>query len=284
MSSEDRYWLWAKVSLSFFWVNLMVNMVSASPKASVPVGICRWVSFDPLFAPPFQPLLYVLLAVLTLLYVLEKKMLWTTLGMTVLTLVIISQHESSGQFFRATSYTVILAVQFLAYAAQRFKPEFDLGFYRLQFPVQIIAATYTLAALSKLQVSGWEWVSSGHLFSLQVIKNEAFRYFDTGNVALMAQAQAKADWFLAHRSLVTMLLGSSLLLELLCPVVLIGPRVRMVYGGLLVAMHLGIYLVMGIVIGGIAFNMIIFFIHPLYYLAEGLRHLFHRITAATPPA
>jgi hypothetical protein len=274
MSSENRYWLWAKVSFSFFWLTLMVIMVSASPQVAVAVGICHWVSFDPLFAPTFQPLLYVLLVVLTLLYVLEKKMLWTTLGMAVLTLVIISQHESSGQFFRATSYTVILAVQFLAYAAQRFKPEFDLGFYRLQFPVQIIAATYTLAALSKLQVTGLEWVNSGHLFSLQVIKNEAFRYFDTGNAALMAQAQAKADWFLAHRNLVTMLLSSSLLLELLCPVVLIGLRVRMVYGGLLTAMHLGIYLVMGIVIGGIAFNMIIFFINPMYYLAKVLGLLF----------
>ena len=137
---------------------------------------------------------------------------------------------------------------------------------------------------AKLNVSGWEWVNSGHLLSLQVIKNESFRFFDSDHLALMTQAQAKADWFLAHRNSMTLLLGSSLLLELLCPVVLIGPRVRMVYGGLLVAMHLGIYFVMGIEMGGIAFNMIIFFIHPLYYLAEGLLLLWSRFRPAASAA
>jgi hypothetical protein len=271
MKDNERYWFWAKVSLVFFWLNVVIKMIAAAPQANLPVGICQLFSFDWFFVPPAQYFLYPLALGLALLYVFEKKMVYTTGALALFSLVVISQHESSGLFLRATSYTVIFGVQFLAYAIFSWKTDFDYRYYRLQFPVQVVAATYVLAGLSKLNVSGWEWVNSGHLFSLQVIKNESFRYFDTGNLALLQQAQNKAVWFLTHKGLITFMLTSSLLLELFCPVVLIGRKTRIVYGVLLVAMHIGIYVVMGIMIGGIAFNMLIFFINPLYHLVNTLK-------------
>lgn len=266
MSDTNRFWLFIKISYLFFWLNLLLNIIAFTGEATLPFGIAKLVSLNFLFDSKLKFILVAPALTLAVLYLFEKWMPVTTLLMTALTLLLISHHESTGVFLRATAYSTVIGAQALAYGIKYFKADFDLEKYRIQFPVQIIAATYTLAGLSKLMTSGIEWIDTGKFFSLQILKNQYFFYIDSGSAAMKEIAWQKAEWFNNHLGTVKFFLASSLLLELACFAALVNKKMRAAMGFMLLGMHIGIFYVMGIMIGGVAFNMVIFFLNPLYYI------------------
>jgi len=266
MADRNRYWLFIKISYTFFWLNLLLNIIAFTGEATIPIGIAKVFSLNLFFGSSLKFALALPVLALAILYIFEKWMAVTTALMTILTMLLISHHESTGVFLRATAYSTVIGAQALAYGIKHFKPGFDLEKYRIQFPVQIIAATYTLAGLSKLMMTGIEWIDTGKFFSLQILKNQYFAYFDSGNISLQQAAWQKAEWFNRHLGLVKFLLTTSLILEVVCFVALINEKIRTAMGFMLLGMHIGIFYVMGIMIGGVAFNMVIFFLNPLYYI------------------
>lgn len=260
-------WLCIKLSFIWFWIREMLNMLISGGDCIYPVGVCKWYSFDILFSSPGVWVFAPIITGCVVLYLFEKQMLLVTGVLTLISCIIISHHESTGIFLRATPYTTIFAAQFFAYLFARLNPDFNLALYRQQYPVQIIAATYTISSIAKLSESGLAWVDNGaHLFALPVIKSFCFLYFDTGNPAALEKGYAIANFALQHQSLFKLLLGGSLLLETCCLVVVLNSRLRFGYGVALALMHLGIKLSMNILIGGLAYPMLIFFINPLYLL------------------
>ena len=260
-------WLCIKISFAWFWLRQMIVMLLSGGKCLYPVGLCRLYNFDILFSGPALGVLIAILLVCIILYLSEKKMLFATGMLTVLTGIIISHHESSGIFMRATPFTTIFAAQFIAYLFFRINTDFNLPVYRQQYAIQIIAATYTLAAISKFTLSGITWVQDGaDLFPLQILKSFSSRYFDTGDAAALQKGYSIANFAWQHKPLFKVLLTGSLALETCCFIVVLNPALRIGYGLALALMHFGIAYSMNIVIGGLAFPMVIFFINPLYWL------------------
>lgn len=266
MKNKELYWLSAKISFSFFWGSNMIKMVLECSRLVAPVGIVRWLDYSFLFDGKVKLLVLFAILLLSFFYVREREMKITTSIMFFVSLLVISFHESQGVFYRNTSYTVIPGVQALAYWVSYFRKETDIEKWRIQYTLQAIAAFYLLAGLSKLNASGIDWIFSGKYFALQVMKNHYFNYFNTADTGALAIAAEQTAFFLQHNNLLIFLLASSLLLELFAFTALFGEKWQLGIGILLLGMHIGIYVVMGILIGGIAFNMVIFFLNPLYYL------------------
>ena len=265
--SDAKYWFWIKLSFLFFWSNAIIQILFTSKDANLPIGIYLYIQYDFLFHGFLRYSLFLTIVLLIVFYIIEKWMVYTTFLMTLISILFITHQESEGIFYRSTSYSTILGAQFLAYFIHRLKPAFNLNYYRIQFPLQIIVATYTLAGISKLKLSGLDWIDSGKYFSLQVLKNQYFFYYDTGSEVFRTTAWTKAEWFLKNLLSIKLLLTFSLFLELFCFLALIGKKSRISIGILLLLMHIGIYYVMGILIGGIAWNMVIFLLNPLYYFS-----------------
>lgn len=273
-STNELYWTCLKVSMIYVWLPYMIQLILPFRACPFPVGICRVYDFNVFFSQIGSVVLICSLVVLSIAYLFERYMLLVTALLAALSCIIISHHESNGIFYRATAYTTIWVAQFLAYLLAKLGRDFDGKYYRQQFVVQIIAATYTLAAISKLSASGLAWVSDGaDFFAVHILKGFSFMYSDTGDPAVMQQGYMMAGSLIAHKHLVSFLLASSLLLETFCMAAVLQPSIRIKYGIALVCMHIGISYYMNIYISGMADPMVIFFINPLYYLVLGYKYL-----------
>ena len=281
-SQNNVAWLCLKISLVFFWLaNMGVMLSGIQPPVIAAVGIIKLYQFSFLFTAWGKWATGAALVALSALYILEKQMLFTLFFQFALSLIIISRHESGGMFFHTTVYTVVFAVQWLAYVQHRINPLFNFEKYRVHYGVQIVAALYMLAGISKLMASGINWVNSGELFSLQVIKNYSFIYFAQGNKAVLNEGMQLANNLLQQRNFIRVLLSASLLLELGCFAALISQRVRRVYALGLLAMHAGIKIIMAIPFGVVAPVMVIFFINPLYYVVRFMQQLKNKTRSST---
>lgn len=263
-------WVWMKLCLITAWMLLMFVMISQSVHCVYPVGICRLYNFDALFEPIGKTLLYTSVLAFSFAYLAEYRMIVTTTVLTLLSCIIISYHESNGIQFRAAVYTPLLFAQCIAYWIHHYYPNFDFRHQRIQYSIQIIAALYTLAGIAKLKASGLDWINGGELFSIQIMKNYSFLYFDTGQTALLDQGKKLAQELLHHRLLTKFLLGTSLLLEITCFLAVINTKTRIALGLGLIAMHIGIWYFMGIGMGIIATPMLTFFINPGYLIWQKL--------------
>lgn len=267
-AKDPTEWKWfcLKFTVILYWLIQLRPMITCCPTSPFPVGIFRLLNLDFLFTPMGGPVLLSALIVLSFLYLLEKWMLFTTLCWFVLCTLIISHHESNGIFERSTPLTTVMGAQFFAYLIYAFNKNFDIKKYRFQFAIQLIAATYTLSAISKLHASGLAWVNSGTLFSLQILKNHAFEYYTDGAIGHMQHGMTIVNSILQHKQLIWFMFFLTLLLEGCCFLAVFDERIRFVYGCCLVLMHIGIYMTTTIRIGGVIYPMLIFYLNPLYYV------------------
>ena len=179
MKSEGTFdieWLCVRVSMMLFWIPLMLLMISQCHDCPYPTGICRIYSFSFFFSMPGKVILFIFLGIASGFYLTDKGMVYATGALFVLSCIITSYHESNGIFYRSTAMSAIFGVQFIAYLIDQVSDNFDIKYSRIHYPVQIIAALYTLAAIAKLKASGLAWVNSGDLFPLQILKNYSFLY------------------------------------------------------------------------------------------------------------
>jgi len=157
---------------------------------------------------------------------------------------------------------MIFLVQWIAYM----KNGPRLPSERIQYAVQIIAAGYVLAAISKLSTSGPGWISSSPMASLQVLKGFAYSYFDSGNPGDMSAGIKHANFILEHKALTETMFAFSLFLELFAWVAIKNKVRTLIYGLLLTCMHIGISYYMNILISSVFFPMLIFMVNPGYWL------------------
>src|SRR5207237_864484 len=170
-----------------------------------------------------------LVAIATIAYLMERYMLGSLSVISTLSFIIISIHESNGIFMRANLYTMVWVGQLLAYVIYR-KEDILLRYYRHQYVVQLIAATYTLAAISKFHRSGLHWANDGSQYlAIQGFKGYAYSYFDTLNEKELKKGVSIAHFMLQHKQLIYTLLMGALLLELFAFIACINKHIDLMY-------------------------------------------------------
>jgi hypothetical protein len=267
-------WTAIKVSLVYFWVRVVMGSTIDHDRVPFPSGIFSIINGSFLVSQYTVFVFFICSVVLAILYIAEKWMSITTLLMFLLSLLLFTLEESSGIQNRNSLYTLIFLAQSIAY----YRNNTHLAEERIQFPIQIIAGGYMLAGISKLRESGLHWITDAPHVSLQIIKGYCYAYFDTGNMNELQKGEKYANFILQHRFAVQSLLAGSLFLELFAWLAVKNKLRAFVYGFLLLAMHVGIFYFMNILIVAIFYPMLIFMINPLYFLSTPIAKLFKRIS------
>jgi hypothetical protein len=203
-----------------------------------------------------------LIILLTILYLFERKMKLTLFALFVVSLIIYSAHESYGVQLRTGLIPLIFLAQFFAYRCFQKDPE-KLYYNRIYYTVQVIVASYTLSALSKLITSGFSWLYDAKYMVLQMLKSNQTHYFD-GLVPYDAIHSWKVDFVLNSPIFMSILLLGALLIELTSSIGLINTKTRLTYGILLLMMHIGIYFFFNILIKPFIIPMVLFMINPFW--------------------
>lgn len=263
----SQEWFWIKITTVLFYIGFVLFRPLEHPAVADPVGLCR-------VAPCFYlgtawgfSILIITVTILCTLYLLEKRMIIVTIGLGVITQLILNLELSNGIRSRGGVVTMLFYAQAIAYIGNytRFI-NLDYKKYRIQFPVQIISAAYVLSALSKLRQSGISWIVDGKHIPLVILKSYYRYYTDTGDIKALQNGQEFAHFLFGNIELVYLLLTATLVLEFFAFLALINRKTTLVYGLMLFGMHTGMQYVLNITLILVAVPMIIFFINPFYYL------------------
>lgn len=259
-------WLCIKISVMLFIGPGLIHPLFNRVNVPLPSGLCELLNCGFALQPYMRWIIAALITSGLLAFLFEKKMVYSTLLLFIASLLIYSIQESQGHLRRSGILSLIFLAQFAAYSLHRLGVSANLSRNRVQFTAQFIAGAYLLAALSKITTSGWAWFTDSPNVALQVIKSFDYGYFDSANYQLLQTGQKTATWISNHTTLVKLLFGSALLLELGSFMLLCKKQIAFVYALLLLCMHLGILWVMDIFFPTISFPLIIFLINPLYIL------------------
>lgn len=257
-------WLCIKIPFTLFWFNTSLYLVQGVHSISIEKGACLLFNCDQLTNDFVKYVLISLLAVFSVLCILERSMVVTTFALFAISFLICSAHESYGVSDRSGIVTLIWFSQFLAYSMYQ-NDKAKLVKNRIFFPVQVIAACYTLSAISKIATSGISWFQDGHLMVLQMLKSNQMEYLD-GTLAESEIMSPKIQFVMEHTTLMGTFLLIALLTELTSGLGLINKKMRFIYGILLLLLHLGINFFFGIIIVSFFTPMIIFMINPFYLI------------------
>ena len=234
----------------------LVSFVDFPARGFAPIGVVSLLS-APL--PPALVVAQALLAVpLALAFTLGWRFAVTGPGFAFLLLWVLSYRNSWGMVFHTEN---LLVVHTLVLGLSRSADAWSLDARRRPthqpraygWPVRLLAvvtlATYVLAGLAKLRLSGLSWVGSDLLRNYIAYDN--LRKLELGDAySPLGAALVRRGWLFPP------LAAASLALELLAPLALVGPRLARIWALAAWGFHAGVLAVMAI-----------FFPYPLLGLA-----------------
>lgn len=228
-------------------------------------NICSYVNCTYIVKAPVNYLLTAAILLSAILYVFEKLMIFSLSMLTVLSFIIFSYTESVGISGEYGLFTVIFAVQLIAYVYHHFNPGSNLPYNRIQFSLQLLAAAYTLSALAKLSAGGMGWFSHyATNFAAQTFREYNSAYVSTGHAGYYAKGVAYSTFLLQHAWITKTLLALTVVIEGGALVLITGKRNAFIYGILLTAFHIGIFITMNIVLFTLVVSVTAFTVNPLH--------------------
>lgn len=259
-------WFWLKALFSLLWLQQMVSMAMEYQYAPHPVGVYQLINYSTIFQFPWVGLLNIILFITIWLYLSERNMRWTTLAGAVLSVLIITHHESNGIFKRTTIYSLIWIAQSIAYW-QFTDNQHKRSIARISYSIQVISALYVLSGIAKLQAVGWQWpaLTVGSI-PVVTMKGALVEYYSRGNEEVLQKAQTYIRLVISNPSLFYLLMLSVLIAELTALLAICSQRLRIVYGIYFAGMHAGIWLFLDILIAAQFYSMMIFFLNPAYHI------------------
>jgi hypothetical protein len=255
--SRFRYtrneWLYAKVLTIILWLYPVINILFKFNAQPMPVGICHWFNCAVVTLAPVSYILSALAIALTVLYLLEMRMLIVTFLMSLLAVLVFSIEASNGLHGRKEGVSMLLIVQFLAYlrysiADKNFKEATTAHDIAMFYCVQIVAVIFVLAAISKLEVSGIAWVTDSPTIAVRLLRALCMRTIDTGYPVFEQYGRFMVQRIIANPLIVQIGFGMVLVAELFSFCAIFSRRWAWRYGILLVLINIGFIILLGIVI------------------------------------
>ena len=131
---------------------------------------------------------------------------------------------------------------------------------------QAIAATYFVAGLTKLITTNGAWVFRARYMGVQIFKTAYQAYYNDLDPTGLNNQVAIAQFAAAHGTLIALLCGLGLALELLAPLMLLGRRCAVVVGASFVAFHLSIGSLMQLSFVYHQLLVLIYVVSPIYWV------------------
>ena len=263
-SYSSLEWKLMKVSFSLIWILLFAVILFKYTYVTTPESIFKLFPHGFYLSFYVKILLFFVTFLLVFFYVFEKYIWLSLMGLSLISLFAFSLEDSNSDFNRNTMITGIFFSQFLAYSIKKKYNEFDIEKYRVQFSVQIIAISYTLSGISKLRISGLNWIYDGLYLPLQIMKTNYSAYVNDFDIKHINNAIYIINGFNKYFFIVIFILAFTLIIELFALVSVFSKKNAFIYGLLLMFMHVGIYIVLNVAIIGAYIPMLIFMVNPLY--------------------
>jgi hypothetical protein len=257
-------WKFLKISLVVFWLNLIFRTLVEYNNLPLPIGVLCFLPANINISLAFKSICLTTTIISVYFYIIEKKMLWATLFLFIISVLVFTIEESNGIFQRNGLFSFVFFAQFLSYVLKLKNIHSNIEKNRVQFSVQVIAVGYTLSAISKLNVSGLNWVLDSRKMPLQIMKSFYYSYVDEGNIYYIQKAHEAINSFNTNINIIYFLSGFSLALEFFALISILSKKHAFVFGLLLFIMHIGIFIYMNITIMGIIYPMLIFMVNPFY--------------------
>lgn len=260
---DDRVWFIVKLLLTLSWLVSVKISIDNSTSVLIPDGICMFFNCNFFQSSLAKDALWVLSSVLSFFYVFEVRQKYVLLLLFCVSVITFSLSDSSGVLNRMQGFSMCYFTQLLAYVdwpnSRASKP---LNKRRIDNSIQVLAAIYTLAGISKLGAEGIDWFIKYEGLAVQVYKSWMYNYATTGEESIRQLAESRFYFIIEHPGLITSGLALALLLETFAGFALISRKWSLTWGLLLFCMHAFIQWSMDIVIVAIVIPMILFFINP----------------------
>ena len=231
-------------------------------------GICHLINCNLFLFDITKYIIVIWLTLSSILFLFGKFKLFAISSLFLVSLIIFSLEESLGILSRSGIISLIFLSLVIAHYLHADSPE-KLTIARIQYPIQVIVACYTLAALSKITVSGISWVTDAEMMIVQMAKINQTRILD--GIYHGEVLSPKALFVLEHKVIISLLLFGALCIELFSGLAMINKKTRIVYGFLLVSLHIGIYYFFQILIMSFIIPMVLFLINPFFLIFESFR-------------
>jgi hypothetical protein len=269
-SYSARTWWIVRLLFGVFWfvhVPYTLFTVSGQP---VPAGLANFVDLTILTNTTVAIAITALSAIILWLYVRGTSLLGVTLGMFVIGVLTQTLLDSQGAFHRNEILSLIPLGQFLAYAISKvFKADDTVVCNRaISFSKQMIVATYFIAGITKLQISGVYWVIDSPNAVLQFAKSFYQLYYSIDAAFVPSFVNSITSFWSSFPNLLRLMMLGGLLLEVLSPLALYNKRTGKWFGWLMLAFHIGIFFIMAVLFLHFLFVLILFFILPSYIDAK----------------
>ncbi len=263
---SEPEWLAAKISIMYVWLFITVEILFVYKSAPFPQGIFTLNLIYKIENSITNYILILTSIVFCTLYLFEKMMRLTTIVLFMISVFTFSLEESNGILNRYSLLSFIFFAQFLAYQFSHHYKNLNHTQLRFSFSIQAIAGGYILSGLSKLLVSGVDWISNSKYLSLQIIKSHYYNYLTYGNPETLEIGEKYAQFAQNNTIIIESLLTISIVLELFAWISIGNKKRALVYGSLLMLMHTGISILMDIKLVGISRPMFIFMVNPLFII------------------
>lgn len=259
-------WIFIKIPFALTLLVMLSYVFILGKNPSYPLSVCQFFDCSILLKKPVSIMLFILASIAVVFYLFEKYMIPSLSFLTLLSIITFSTADSAGIFDRFDVLSLVLAAQLTAYLFAYFNKKANKYLYknRIQFPIQLIAAAYTLAGLSKLYHSGLSWVLGYKGLALQARKAIGDKYAIEGSELLLMKLNTVPVFIIEHPTLLIILLSFSLFFELFAITATFNKKYAFIWGILLTMMHIGIFISMNVAVFPIIICMIIFFTNPLH--------------------
>jgi len=261
-----------KVFLSIVLTPYLIAVLFRFNTQPFPEGICRIFDCSSFALTPFNYFISAALIFLSVMNILEKKIIFILSAYCFLCIAILSLERSNGVYHREEVWSMILLIQLLVYVIASFKKksvEEKFSFIRdkgMQYSRQMIAAAYVISGITKLQTAGLNWIIDSPNFAIQVVKSYSSKYYDTGNVYFLQKGEIVSQLILNHPHLIQLLFAGALMLELFAFVAVLNRKSAFWYGLLLLAMQIGIFYFLSFSILSFLSCVLIFLINLPHWL------------------
>jgi hypothetical protein len=253
-----------------------------------PVGIATWIDVSVLAAPRYVPWLRLALLAALLLYVAGRAM---PLALAVMTLLFTGAGAlaySQGMLEHHTQLlAMVLLAQLVAYLSggwtlRRAAPR-RVHDRAASYSLEVIAAAYVLAGLTKVVLSRGRWIIDLPMIATDIVKSYGQAYCTSGAPGWLARGDAIAAFALTHPNGMRALFAPGPLLELGAGLALVGRRSAFAVGTGLVLMHLGIESMMAISFPESAVLLLIYLVDLPFLLVVATRSRRGRENALPQP-
>ena len=259
----DIEWLCIKIPLIYIWILVIRDSLRDGYSVPLPIGICKIINCG-IFLEGFGLVLISVIAfALSVAYLLDFKMKWTTLGLFCVSVIIFTSEESSGILKRNGTFSYLFLAQAFAYWINKANLV-KLSYSRIQYSIQAITVGYFLSGFSKLMDTGITWPLDGFRITLQVLKSFHYKYYTTLELNQLIKANEFVEFLTESQNLLVIVLSATLILELMALTAAINKGYARIYGFFLLLMHIGIYHFMDVLITSFAFPMVIILINPFF--------------------